>query len=606
MVLQRDLPIEVAGNAEPGSRVEGTLGDDTANAQAGPDGRFRLTFSSHDAASEPMTLTVSDPTGTARLSGVLVGDVYLCSGQSNMELPVVRALNVSNELRMAGDEGLRLLQVPKVTASTPVHAFGEAAHWQAASGDTAADFSAACFYMGKQLRADHPDVPVGLIHSSWGGSAANAWLSPEGVRILYGEQPLARLRQYDQDPLAAARSFAPEWYDWYRGVSGGSEPWKDSAQLDWRPIPKFSFWNEWTGTGLDTNPNGLVWLRQTFTLTPEQAASAGSISIGAIDDLDMTFVNGAPVGYTFGWGTERTYRVPAADLKAGKNEVLIAAWNAWDTGGFYAGPDRLFFSPGDGGDAVPLGADWDYAVMRTDEAPPRAPWDALVGTGVMHNAMIAPIGPMRVKGVAWYQGEADVGQPGYADRLRELFAGWRRQFGDQARMMVVQLAGWGTPQAEPVASGWAELRQQQLDAVVADDNAALVAATDLGEPTDIHPANKNVLGKRLAMAAEGEPMPMPDSAVLTGDTIRLRLSGVEGGLRAIGGPYGLGVELCGEMQESCRFVLPALQGDTMLIRTDQGGPVARVRHAWSDAPLINLYDERGLPVPGFELPVAQP
>ena len=218
--------------------------------------------------------------------------------------------------------------------------------------------------------------------------------------------------------------------------------------------------------------------------------------------------------------------------------------------------------------------------------------------------MIAPLGPMRLAGVAWYQGEADVGQPDYNGKLDVLFKGWRSQFGDQARMMVVQLANYGAEVSQPTASGWAQLRQEQLDAVAADGNAALVTAIDIGEPSDIHPANKNVLGKRLAMGAERAPMPMPVAATMAGETITVRFSGIEGGLRAHGGPYALGVELCGETQESCRYVLPALQGDTMLIAAD-GQAVTRVRHAWSDAPIVNLYDGRGLPVPGFELKIAR-
>ena len=307
---------------------------------------------------------------------------------------------------------------------------------------------------------------------------------------------------------------------------------------------------------------------------------------------------------TFGWGVERTYRVPADYLHAGANEILIAANNMWDTGGFFAGPDRLFFTPAGGGAAIPLGEGWQYSVASVEGAPPRAPWDANAGIGVMHNAMIAPLGDIRLAGVAWYQGESDVGQAGYDARLRALFAGWRRQFGASARMLVVQLANYGTPLSQPAASGWAELRQEQLDAVAADANAALVSAIDIGEPSDIHPANKNILGKRLAMAAEGKPMPMPVAARLAGDVVTVRFAGVEGGLTAYGGPYPLGIELCGDTQESCRWALATLEGDAMRVPTD-GQPVSRVRHAWADAPVVNLHDGRSLPVPGFELGIAR-
>lgn len=601
MVLQRGEPIRLEGMAEAGETVVGSFLGRTASATADADGRFAITLDAAEASEAPAELRLTAESGSLVLSDIMVGDVYLCSGQSNMELPVSRALDTNNQLRRAADNGIRLLKIPKATAPVPQADFAAPVAWTAADSETVAEFSAACFYMGKQLREDRDTVPVGLIHSNWGGSAARAWLAPEGIESLYGREDLALLRQYAVDAYAATQAFVPRWFDWWRANDNGREPWTDSTALDWKPIPQFSFWNEWEGTGLDRQPQANVWLRQSLVLTAQQAERDGLLAIGAIDDLDLTFVNGHPVGYTFGWGVERHYRVPARYLREGRNEILIAANNMWDTGGFYAGPDRLWFEPR-GAARIPLGADWEYAIGSVAGVPPRAPWDANAGLGVMHNAMIAPLGAMKIAGVAWYQGESDVGQPGYADRLRELFAGWRRQFGNQARMLVVQLADFGTPASQPAESGWARLRQEQLDAVLADPQAALVTAIDIGEPSDIHPANKNVLGRRLAMAANGEAMPMPRSASLSGDTVTIRLDGIEGGLRAHGGPHALGFELCGDTQESCRYAVPLLDGDAIFIRMD-GRDATRVRHAWSDAPVVNLYDARGLPIPGFELPI---
>ncbi|MFB0612907.1 sialate O-acetylesterase [Aurantiacibacter poecillastricola] len=600
MVLQRGEPIVIAGTAAPGETVRGMLDDVSSSAQAGEDGAFTLTFPAREASEESATLTLSDSTGETVVDDLLIGDVYLCMGQSNMELPVTRALDTANQLRRAADDGIRLLKIPQATASVPQTAFSEAVTWRPATAESVADFSAACFYMARQLRADREGVPVGLVHSNWGGSAANAWLSPESVRALNGDEALALLSLYQEDPLAATQAFVPRWYDWWESADEGRQPWTDSALLDWQPIPQFSFWNEWEGTGLDTNPQANVWLRQTFTLTAEQAASGGQLAIGAIDDLDLTWINGNPVGYTFGWGVERTYRVPPGYLREGENEVLIAANNAWDTGGFFAGPERLHFTPA-GGEPIPLGADWEYSIGTVEGVPPRAPWDSNAGLGVMHNAMIAPLGPMRVAGAVWYQGESDVGQPGYDAKLRELFTGWRRQFREQARMLVVQLANFGERRSEPVESGWAQLRQQQLQAVQADRDAALVTAIDIGEPTDIHPANKNVLGRRLAMAAQGEAMPMPLSASRAGNQLVVRFTGVEGDLRAFGGASPLGVEVCFDNSDSCRWADAAIDGQTLVVDVDPAESITHIRHAWSDAPVVNTYDARELPLPGFEL-----
>lgn len=602
MVLQRGAPITLSGRGQAGAKVTARLGKTVTSAVADGSGNFTLTLPAATTGDGPLNLTLTDPTGTATYANIVIGDVFLCAGQSNMELPVTRALDAASQLRQAADDGIRLLMVPKSTAPLPQADFVAPVAWTAAAPDTVANFSAACFYMAKSLRRKDPATPIGLIHSNWGGSAARAWLDPQGVRTLNGAATLDLLALYTRDPYAATQAFVPQWFAWWRSQDGGREPWTNSAALDWKPIPQFSFWNEWKGTGLDTDPQGNVWLRQTITLTADQARGDGLLAIGAIDDMDLTFVNGAPVGYTFGWGVERSYTVPAKHLKAGENAILIAANNSWDTGGFFSGQERLAFTAANG-TRIPLGADWDYATTTVEGVPPRAPWDAIAGAGVMHNAMIAPLGPMRLAGVAWYQGESDAGQPAYDRKLETLFAGWRRQFGPQARMLVVQLADFGQRRDTPGESGWAQLRAEQVKAVAADSNAALVTAIDLGVPTDIHPANKNDLGKRLAQAFSGRAMPMPDRAVRDGAQVIVSFTGVSGALQAQSGPYPLGVELCEAGPNTCRFVLASLDASHMVIAVPDGMTPTRVRYAWADAPIVNLYDAGGVPVPGFGLEI---
>ncbi|KPF63209.1 sialate O-acetylesterase [Porphyrobacter sp. AAP60] len=604
MVLQQGQPITLSGQGQAGGKVTARLGEAAASAVKDEAGNFTLTLPPLPANAAPQTLTLTDESGTKTYADILIGDVFLCAGQSNMELPVTRALDADTQLRLAADDGIRLLMVPKATAALPQTRFAAPVSWKSATSDSVANFSAACFYMAKALRGKDAATPIGLIHSNWGGSAARAWLDREGVRALHGAAALDQLALYARDPYAATQAFVPKWFDWWRERDGGREPWRNPQSLDWKPIPRFSFWNEWTGTGLDRNPVANVWLRQTFTLSPEQAKGEGQLAIGAIDDLDLTFVNGAAVGYTFGWGVERTYRVPAKHLKAGENTVLIAANNAWDNGGFFAGPERLHFTAADG-TRIPLGADWKYATTPVADVPPRAPWDANAGVGVMHNAMIAPLSLMPLAGVAWYQGESDAGQPAYDRKLEALFAGWRRQFGPQARMLVVQLADFGERRSAPGESGWAQLRDEQRRAVAADGNAALVTAFDLGEPTDIHPANKNDLGKRLAQAFNGRSLPMPQRAVLAGGQVTVSFSGIAGALQAQGGAYPLGVELCEIAPGTCRFVLARLDGSRIVIPVPEGMAPTRVRYAWADAPVVNLVDGDGMPVPGFGLDIAR-
>ena len=600
-VIQRGAPVAVEGTAAPGAAIRGTLGGAEASARAAADGSFVLTFPARPASADPVTLSVSDASGAATVADIVVGDVWLCSGQSNMAFTVAAGLNGFNNIQASADPLLRMLTVPLDTAAQPVREFGGEVEWQSASPETTGRFSAACYYMLRDLRRDL-DVPMGAVHSSWGGSQIRAWLTPEAGRVLYGPEQMALLDGYGENPLAAVTAFAPVWEEWWRESAGGQEPWNDPSVLDWRPVPRIGPWTAW-GEGAPA-AIGNVWFRRTIELTAEQAAAGGTLNIGIIDDLDATWVNGRPVGINHGWSTEREYRVPAGYLRPGANQVIVSANNSWGMGGMQSPPDRLSFTVA-GGERIPLAEGWSYAETPVREIPPRAPWDANAGIGVMHNRMIAPIGRFALAGAACYQGESDVGIPGYPDRLRELFAGWRRQFGADMQMLVVQLANYGATASEPVESGWGETREDQRQAVVADANAALVAALDIGERTDIHPANKVVLGQRLALAARGEAMPMPLSARreqgLDISEIRVRFSGVEGGLHSWSGPP-LGVELCGETQEGCRYAAAEVSGDTLLIRVDRE-PVTRVRYGWADSPVVNTYDARALPLPGFELPI---
>jgi sialate O-acetylesterase len=596
-VIQRDMPVVVEGFAAPGASVTATLGDTQASAKAAADGGFALTFAARAASSNPVTLTVADSTGSATISDIVVGDVWLCSGQSNMAFTVSAGLNGYNNIQASADPLLRMLTVPLDTAAQPVRAFGGEVAWLKASRDTTGGFSAACYYMLRDLRTA-TGVPQGAVHSSWGGSQIRAWLSPEAGRVLYGEEQMALLDGYGTDPLAAVTVFAPAWEDWYRTASGGTEPWRNPDVFEWRPVPQIGPWTAW-GEGAPP-AIGNVWFRRTIELTPEQAAADGTLNIGIIDDLDATWVNGRPVGINHGWSTEREYRVPASYLRPGANEIVFSANNSWGAGGMQSAADRLSFTVASG-ERISLAEGWRYAETPVREIPPRAPWDANAGIGVMHNRMIAPIGRYAMKGAAWYQGESDAGILGYESRLRELFAGWRRQFGADMRMLVVQLANYGPTAAEPVESGWAELRQKQLDAVEADANAALVTAIDLGERTDIHPTNKVTLGQRLALAAQGKLPPMPRSARIVGGQAVVEFDNVEGGLETWSG-RALAFELCGVSQESCRLVAGVAAGDRISLPFSGTAPT-RVRYAWADSPVVNTYDGRDLPLPGFELPI---
>jgi sialate O-acetylesterase len=609
-VLQRGRPIAVWGEAAPGEQVAVTLGEARASATAGRDGRWRVELPAL-AAGGPYALTATSASGAARAEDVMVGDVWLCSGQSNMELQVRHALDSYNQIQSANDPRLRLLNVPRLAVPAPTEHFTQPVAWAPTTPETVGDFSAACYYMVRELRAQHPDVPIGAINASWGGSPIRAWLDEEGARAALPDQRRA-LETFRRDPAAAGAVFGEEWAAWWRRVRGdapGAEPWRASDRLHWSPVPAMSYWEQW-GDPRFASFNGMVWMRRRFTLTEAEAAQAATLSLGVIDEVDETFVNGVAVGGLYSWEIAREYRLPAGLLRAGENEILVNVFDGSGSGGLGGPAERLRLAFADGS-AKPLGEGWEYSVVDPDPGmPPRPAWDAPMGLTFIRNGMIAPLRDYGIAGVAWYQGESDVGQAGYADRLAAMMAGWRRQFrrGDLP-FLIVSLANYGPFATAPVASGWAELREQQRLAVARDPHAALVIAMDLGERLDIHPANKIELGRRLARAAEhlayGAAAPAgPEVAEARreGEDIVVRFTGVTGALRTWSSTRATAFELCGQTQESCRFADAVAEGSNVRIRGD-ARPATRVRYAWADSPVVNLYDEAPLPPGPFEVPI---
>lgn len=609
-VLQRERPIAVWGSAAAGERLTVRLGSASRTVRADRSGTWRVELPAM-AAGGPHRLVVTGAGGEADAAeDLLIGDVWLCSGQSNMEWPVSQALNGGNEVQNSSDPQVRILTVPQRTALSPQPSIE--ARWQPVSPQTIRDFSAACWFMLRELRQRH-DVPMGAIDASWGGTRIRPWMDEAAARAGGGSEDAELLALYRTDEAAAARRFGEQWGRWWRSTSGqaeGAEPWRRSETLQWRPFHSISLWEQWDDPEL-ANFNGFVWARRRFTLTPEQAATAWTLSLGIIDDLDMTFVNGVGVGSTFGWSTSREYPLAPGVLRPGENEILVNIGDSWGTGGLQGPADRLRLTLADG-QVVPLGEGWELSVVPARYGnPPRAPWDSHAGLSTIYNAMIAPLGRYGLRGVAWYQGESDVGVPGYDQRLAAMMASWRRQFGnDSLPFLIVSLANFGAPGAEPRASGWAELREAQRRAAGNDAQAAIVIATDLGERADIHPPNKQEVGRRLAWAAgalayrSGEAPSGPEvtRARRIGDSVVLDFFGVRGRLVTWSGPRALGFELCAEEQESCRWADAIAEGSTVRIRVD-GRPATRVRYAWGEFPIVNLYDEANLPVGPFEVPI---
>ncbi|QNM81864.1 9-O-acetylesterase [Sphingomonas sabuli] len=604
-VVQRGAKAAISGTAAPGEHVSVSLGRQRADGRADASGRWLVRLPAVPSG-RPTQIEVRAASGTDRADDVLIGDVWLCSGQSNMELPVSRALNAADELSGSADTQMRLLTIATMTATAPRLSFEKAPAWEVASPDTVAPFSAACYFMGRDLRQSQ-DVPIGLVDATWGGTAIRAWLDSASA-AQSAPDDVALLTQFGTDPIAANRRFGERWQQWWARTQS-TRPWAEPDALNWKPM-KVGFWENW-GDPAFASFNGLVWARATVTLTEAEAAQGARLTLGVIDEIDETWVNGVAVGYTFGWDAKRDYPLHTGLLRPGKNSIVVNINDSYAFGGFQGPEGELALRLADG-TVKPLAPTLEYARVPPEVgSPPRAPWDQAAGLSLIYNAMIAPLGATGLKGIAWYQGETDGGSAtGYAERLGSLVSGWRAQFEDAGLpFLVVGLPGWGSPPVEPRPSGWAEVRDAQRRVAAGDAKVALVPAIDVGDRLELHPPQKQAIGHRLARAAEAlaysadhaRSGPQADAAIRSGNDVIVTFGGITGKLRAWSGAP-LGFELCGPAQDSCRYARATIEGSAVRV-TGDGRPVTRVRFGWADAPIVNLFDDVPLPVSSFELPV---
>ncbi|QYF88331.1 sialate O-acetylesterase [Brevundimonas sp. PAMC22021] len=608
-VLQRGRPIPVWGRAVPGSRVAVSLAASSVTTTADATGRWRADLPAQKAGG-PHALTVSAGDVTQRLGDVIVGDVWLCSGQSNMELSLRQAANADAEIAAADDAALRLFNIPRRSLPQTAAEPQALAAWTPTTPETARDFSAACYFMARDLRRADPSVAIGLIAASWGGSIIEDWLSRDALAAMEPYQPsLQALDAYVRSPQEGEALWQRISMAWWRshdpGLQGG---WYRERldETDWRRIPAEGAW-ETTQEDLATF-DGVIWLRTKVELTRAQARQAATLDIGPIDDADSTWINGRYLGGMQGWDTPRRYRIRAGSLKAGRNVIAVGVLDSGGGGGAWgpAADKRLVF---DDGSSVPLNQPWLRRVaapLAGLPPPPRTPWVGGSGVSTLYNGMIAPVAPYGLKGVAWYQGESNAGDAaGYAVLLPALFADWRRAFDNpDLSMLVVQLANFGPASDRPQASGWAALREVQRRTVNADARAGLAVSIDVGDRYDLHPTNKQEIGRRLALEArrlDGQTVArsvQPEGVRRADGEIRIRYP-EKAILTVVGASRPVGFELCGAGND-CRFVDAMLEGAEVILG-DARPTDAKVRFCWADSPLCNLYGPEGLLAVPFEL-----
>ncbi len=608
MVLQRDKPLAVWGRADAGEKVTVGLAGHSANTTADASGSWSVKLAALPAGGpHEMTVTANN---TLTFRDVLVGEVWLCSGQSNMQWSLKDAADGAREVAEAVHPEIRLVTVNSAQSLTP-QADAPTSGWAACTPESAASFSAVGYFFGRGLHREL-GVPIGLINSSWGGTVCEAWTSAATLKTLPDFAP----RVAFVEKIAASGAVV----DWNKEIAGWwtrNDPapavgtgWT-SADFDSSSWSSMTLPTQWEYAGL-LNYDGIAWFRKEFTLPETWNGRNLMLHLGKIDDMDTTYINGVKVGSANDSNAIRNYPVPAALLKPGRNVVAVSVLDTALNGGITGpAPDMRLELPGATGEAaIPLAGEWRYRTViplsKLEPLPEPVGSSPNVCT-VIHNRMIAPLTSYAIRGAIWYQGESNVSR---AHQYRTLFPAmiqdWRRAWGDDIAFGFVQLANFLTPSKDPGESCWAELREAQAMALKLP-KTGMAVAIDIGTAGDIHPKNKQDVGHRLALWAwakvYGRPVvysgPVYRSMTVEGNTIRIAFDHIGSGLEAKGGEPLRQFAIAGEDQ---KFVWAdaRIDGETIVVSSPHVPHPAAVRYAWADNPEgCNLTNKENLPASPF-------
>ncbi|MDP2367393.1 sialate O-acetylesterase [Rhodoferax sp.] len=602
LVLQRHQPIHVWGWANRGELVQVELNGQSNRTIADEKGRWRAVLKA-EAAGGPHRLVVKAD-NTITLNDVLIGDVWLAAGQSNMEWPVAQSNDAAVEVAQSDWPLVRHIKVTNTIAFQTQADIGGSG-WNVSRPENTGSFSAVGYFFARKLHQEI-GVPVGIINVAWGGTNIETWLSPA---------VLAARPDFSMSSMPAdAKVFKARYQDrmralvqrWQAGVPYGSDStaaWPE-PDFDDRAWPHLNTARYWEVQGLE-DLDGVVWYRRMVELSSGQAASAATLHLGMIDDCDETYVNGQPVGNTCGWDTHRRYGVPAGLLRPGHNVVAVRVTDHGGGGGFHGAAGHMALQTAAG--TMALSGDWRARVERVSDKEQLAPNDLPT---LAFNAMVHPLTDFPIRGVLWYQGESNVPRAEqYAQIFRWLIEDWRQQWKRPAMpFYFVQLASFLPLERNRRAeSTWAELRDAQRQALKLR-GTGMVVTTDVGNANDIHPRNKQAVGTRLALHAlkneYGKKLvasgPLYHSMRVHGRQVEISFSEVGGGL-VIGGDHATlrGFVIADERRQFLPAKARIRANRVTVSHPDILRPMA-VRFGWVDNPEENnLFNREGLPASPF-------
>jgi len=606
MVLQRDAKINVWGWASGGEKVSVKFNNKTYKTTTDSEGKWKLQLAPMKAGG-PYTMEISGK-NKIMLHDILIGDVWLCTGQSNMvHQMALHAIRYADEISNANNPAIRQFWVPNITNLREPQNDLPSGSWKWANPTDVKEFSAVAYFFAKKIYEKY-HVPIGLINASWGGIPVESMMSedaftsfPDILKMIEKNKDTGYVNETNRKAQRAVQSI-PKTID-----KGIREKWFDPSYSPkgWRTIAIPGYWEDQGVKDLD----GVVWYRREIEVPAAMANASAKVFLGRIVDADELYINGTKVAGTGYMYPQRRYSIQNGILKPGKNLFVIRVTNNAGKGGFV--PDKPYQLIA-GNDTISLTGYWQYKVGQVNASRSSSggsPSIALQNQPTaLYNAMIAPLVGYNLKGFLWYQGESNTGRPDeYAQLQPAMIADWRSKWQQGALpFLFVQLPGFMEYTYSPVESQWATFREAQARSLSVP-NTAMAVAIDLGEWNDIHPDRKKEVGERLALAAEkiayGENIvyagPLYQSSTIEGNKIIISFSNTGSGLTTSDGEAPAEFAIAGEDKKFV-WANAVIDGDKIIVSADGIAAPKYVRYAWADDPVNpNLINKEGLPAAPF-------
>jgi sialate O-acetylesterase len=608
MVLQQGVEIPLWGWADNGEQITISFNNTTVRTKTGKDGKWSVKLPAQEYGG-PLTLTIKGK-NTIVFDNILIGEVWVCSGQSNMEWKVSQSNNADIEIASSNFPKIRLFTVPKAVAQYPQSdiASGE---WEECSPETVGDFSAVGYFFGRDIFQEL-NVPIGLIHTSWGGTVAETWSSAETIskdpdfKYKLGELNQLDFNKYREEKLAQIKNLlGGEIPQKDLGMENGQPVWTalDFNDNSWRTIKTPMYWEQQGYLDID----GIGWYRKEIELTEQQTFANATLHLGKIDDSDITFMNGIEIGKTEGlYDKDRVYTIDKKHLRPGKNMIVVRVDDTGGNGGIWGEPEEQFLAVGS--EKINISGDWKFKISKATVG------QVNIGPNsyptLLFNGMVNPILPYAIKGAIWYQGESNADRAKQYQRVfPDLINDWRSHWGlGDFPFLFVSLANFNPPVETPGESNWAELREAQTK-TLALPNTGMALAIDIGEANDIHPKNKQDVGSRLALNALKiaynkdvvHSGPMYKSVEFKDGKAYITFSETGSGLKA-NDKYGYlkGFTIAGPNKKFIWAKAEIIDSRTVVVYSESVTNPISVRYGWANNPDdVNLYNAEGLPANPF-------